>query len=340
MNDTTSLREKALPPGRHQQLKQHLMREIRHNPAPTASRSRRPAWVRPVVVAPIAAGALALAILAGVTLHATDDPGRTIGRNGPATFAFAPRVNGDTTDGAPRLLDRIAMVAAESHTIDDIRDDQYVYVRSRVASATFGKGIPTTLPPLHQREAWKAVDGTRPGLAREPGQPYRRAEEPIEAEARPGQPGYAWTTNYRHLSTLPTDPDAMLRWLRAQGDGDGAERRDRDQDAFALLSSLVRESLIPPKVSAALYRAAAAIPGILVVQDAVDAADRHGVAIVRYDAYNPGVREELIFDKDTLRYLGSRSVATKATHGMEAGQVLDTTAVLQTAVVDKPGLLP
>lgn len=339
MNDTTSLPEKDLPPGRHQQIKEHLMREIRHEHAPTGSRSRRAPWLRPVIVGPAAAGALALAVLAGVSLNGTDNPGRTIGRAGPATSAFAPQVNGDTTGGAPELLNRIAMVAAESHAVEGIRDDQYVYVRSRVASATVGEGIPTTLSPLHPREAWRAVDGSRPGLSREPGRPFGADEEPIEADARPGELGYESTTNYRHLSTLPTDPDAMYRWLRAQGDKE-ADDRNLDQDAFVLVSSLLRESLMPPKVGAALYRAAARIPGVLVVPDAVTAADRHGIAIVRYDSYNPGVRDELIFDKDTLRYIGSRSVATKATDSIEAGQVLDTSAVLETAVVDGPGMLP
>ncbi|MFI6978401.1 CU044_5270 family protein [Embleya sp. NPDC050154] len=339
MNATTSLPEKDLPPGRHQQIKEHLMREIRHDHAPTGSTSRRTPWLRPVIVGPAAAGALALAVLAGVSVNGTDNPGRTIGRAGPATSAFAPRVNGDTTGGAADLLNRIAMVAAESHAAEGIRDDQYVYVRSRVASATVGEGIPTTMTPLHLREVWRAVDGSRPGLVREPGQSHLADGEPLEAEARPGELGYESTTNYRHLSTLPTDPDAMYRWLRAQGDKE-ADDRNLDQDAFVLVSGLLRESLMPPRVGAALYRAAARIPGVLVVPNAVTAADRHGVAIVRYDSYNPGVRDELIFDKDTLRYIGSRRVATKATDSIEAGQVLDTSAVLETAVVDRPGMLP
>ncbi|WP_268812588.1 CU044_5270 family protein [Embleya scabrispora] len=211
--------------------------------------------------------------------------------------------------------------------------------RRSLRGATVGEGVPTTLSPLHMREAWKAVDGARPGLAREPGRPRRADEEPIEADARPGELGYNRSTNYRHLSTLPTDPDAMYRWLRAQAD-DNADDRNPDQDDFVLVSELLDESLMPPKVGAALYRAAARIPGVLVVPDVVDAADRHGVTIVRYDSYNPGVRDELIFDKDTLRFIGSRRVATKATDSIEAGQVLATSAVLETAVVDGPGVRP
>ncbi|WP_405694732.1 hypothetical protein [Streptomyces sp. NBC_01185] len=74
--------------------------------------------------------------------------------------------------------------------------------------------------------------------------------------------------------------------------------------------------------------------------DAVDAGGRHGVEVARYDAYNPGVRDELIFDRKTLELIGVRSVATKATDTIEAGQVLGTTAILQRAVVDTKGKRP
>ncbi|WP_406462478.1 hypothetical protein OHB07_13275 [Streptomyces sp. NBC_00111] len=94
---------------------------------------------------------------------------------------------------------------------------------------------------------------------------------------------------------------------------------------------------MPPNVSTALFRAAAKIPGVGVVPDADG---RHGVEVARYDAYNPGVRDELIFDRKTLELIGVRSVATKATDTIEAGQVLGTTAILQRAVVDTKGKRP
>lgn len=76
------------------------------------------------------------------------------------------------------------------------------------------------------------------------------------------------------------------------------------------------------------------------VPDAVDADGRHGVAVARYDPYNPGLRDELIFDRETLELIGIRSIATKATDSVEAGQVLGTTAVLERAVVDAKGRHP
>jgi hypothetical protein len=100
---------------------------------------------------------------------------------------------------------------------------------------------------------------------------------------------------------------------------------------------------------AALYRAATKIPGSVVVKDAVDAAGRHGVAVARVDE-QAGIREELIFDEETMQLLGERSVVVRKTDGGEmngqkcesadVGAVLSSTAVLDRAIVDKVGQTP
>ncbi|MFJ1745457.1 hypothetical protein ACIOJD_04340 [Streptomyces sp. NPDC088116] len=74
------------------------------------------------------------------------------------------------------------------------------------------------------------------------------------------------------------------------------------------IGDLSFEGLMPPARSAALYRAAAKIPGVVVIPDAVDAAGRHGVAVARA---NEGERQELIFDKETKQFLGGRIVAVE-----------------------------
>lgn len=339
-HDTSSLPERDLPPGRHRQLKEHVMREIRQAHAEDGTTNRRRRWSRPVVAGPAIAAVLALAVITGVTVTGGDGgsgSGTPVGRDGRATYAFAPLVNGDTKGGAAALLDRIATVAAQSPA-DDIRDDQFVYIRSLVAYATMSDDIGAELEPLHEREIWRSVDGTRPGLTREPGDEFSDGRE-LEPALAPGEPGYGTSTHYRRLQALPTDADAMLKWLRSQGD-ESDEERNPDQDAFVLVGDLLHESMMPPDVSAAFFRAAAKIPGVVVVPDAVNAEGRHGVAVARYDSYNPGVRDELIFDKKTLELIGVRNVATKAIDKIEAGQVLGTTAVLQRAVVDAKGKRP
>ena len=96
---------------------------------------------------------------------------------------------------------------------------------------------------------------------------------------------------------------------------------------------------MPSATAAAIYRAAARIPGVTEVDDAVDAAGRHGIAIAREDT-RLGLRTEWIFDASTLGYLGERSVLSRDSAMGEAGTVFDTRAVLERAVVDRSGQEP
>ncbi|MEU1465551.1 hypothetical protein ABZ467_33825 [Streptomyces sp. NPDC005727] len=93
-----------------------------------------------------------------------------------------------------------------------------------------------------------------------------------------------------------------------------------------------------PQTTAFLYRVAARIPGTTVVPDAVDAAGRHGVAITLDGQAED--RQEWIFDKSTYAFLGFRDVTREDTAIGKAGSVLQTTAVLERAVVDRVGEEP
>ncbi|MFD8815827.1 hypothetical protein ACFV23_31150 [Streptomyces sp. NPDC059627] len=87
---------------------------------------------------------------------------------------------------------------------------------------------------------------------------------------------------------------------------------------------------MPPKVSAALYRAAATIPGVEVVHDATDLTGREGVAITRTTREQ---KAQLIFDEKTLAFLGERVYDL---HGRFQGG----TSIIRRAVVDKAGERP
>ncbi|MER7199450.1 hypothetical protein CG723_37235 [Streptomyces sp. CB01635] len=307
-----TLPEKDLPPGRHRLLKEHLMTEIRETEVPAQAPPRRK-WLRP------AFAAVAVATAAAVTFVAL-----------PSDGAGAP----PPTKEAVALLEDVALAAEHSDTPARIRDDQFVYVDSLVSYSQSGEGMKTKIPPLHRLETWQSVDGTRKGLVREKG----RGQWATETGPVPGKPGYETSTSYRHLSTLPTDPDAMLRWLR--GTGPEHSGQQADQAMFVLVGDLIRDALVPPEVGAALYRAAARIPGVTVVKGVKDAAGRPGIAVARKDPDNPS-RDEWIFDVKTHEFLGERTVATEAwSGGVKKGQVTSNTAVVDRAVVDKPGQRP
>ncbi|MGC5410127.1 CU044_5270 family protein, partial [Streptomyces sp. DT225] len=151
------------------------------------------------------------------------------------------------------------------------------------------------------------------------------------------RPTYTW------LASLPTDPGALLRRLAAEISADQDARdtpageRDPDQDAFEAIGELLRETLMPPRTAAALYKAAARIPGVSVDADAVDAAGRHGVAIGREDA---GPMEPLIFHKKTKAFLGEREGAVRDAGHVKKGDLLGVSAVMHRTVVDGLGQQP
>ncbi|WP_330306520.1 MULTISPECIES: CU044_5270 family protein [unclassified Streptomyces] len=198
--------------------------------------------------------------------------------------------NRPSSYGATRLRPAIAVAAVAAVAATVV---QFVYIESKVGYSTQEEGKPARLDPIHQREIWLSVDGTRWGLLEED------RDRLGHVKLEPSTPGVPSNTDYRNLQTLPTDPDRMLEWLHKNSHGGKSE----DQNTFVLVGDLVGESLLPPDVAAALFRAAAKIPGVVVVPDSVDAAGRHGVAVARVDS---GEREELIFDKKTKEYLGER----------------------------------
>ncbi|KUN91204.1 hypothetical protein AQJ84_37075 [Streptomyces resistomycificus] len=282
------------------------MTEIRHEPPKTSA--RRP-WLRPA----LAAGAVAAVSAVVVTFAVPSGPSE---RSRPAASEVAA------------LWEDIALAAEHTDLPSGIRDDQFVYIKSKVGWSVQSDDQPARLEPIRGREVWLSVDGSRDGMLQEgdAGSP----SEPLEKET-PGNPS---NTNYRHLQTLPTDPARMFEWLNKVSEGSSS----KDEANFVLVGDLARESLMPPAQAAALYRAAAEISGVFVIDDAVDAAGRHGVAMARVD---DGVRHELIFDRRTKDYLGEREVAVEdLPWGFRKGEVTGRTAILERTVVDRRGERP
>jgi hypothetical protein len=86
---------------------------------------------------------------------------------------------------------------------------------------------------------------------------------------------------------------------------------------------------------AAVFDAVARIPVVAVVGDVTDEAGRGGIAVALTEVQ--GDREELIFDRRTRAFLGERSVEVRDQDGLKAGQVLNSTAMLRVAIVDRVG---
>ncbi|MEU7004523.1 CU044_5270 family protein [Nonomuraea sp. NPDC046570] len=169
-----------------------------------------------------------------------------------------------------------------------------------------------TLPPAARAEQ---------ALVGKPGRPDRAADFDDRAEFL--------RNDYAYVSKLPTDTDGMRKHLYTQVPNDGLQ----DYEAWNRVGGLLDESYLPAAQRAALFRAAATIPGVVTVKEAQDAAGRKGIAAAIVSPN--GVREEYIFDRKTYDYLGRRGVVVDAKLAdAPVGSVVSSSAQLKVSVAD------
>ncbi|MEW2394547.1 CU044_5270 family protein [Streptomyces sp. NPDC046862] len=316
-----ALPERDLPAGRHSHHKDRLMQLIDDDRTPATasaphSRPTRPRLLRPAVWMPASALALAGALTVG--LVANTDSGYGVQPSGSETAVV--------------LLDRIADVASRTEATP-VRDDQLVYIKSLDAGAEYQEDSGRYKPgQLSEREAWWSQE---PGPVKILAQFYEGGGySPLRELLPPGSPGTPAGIDrptYKWLASLPTDPDELLDEL------DRLTKKEKDQERAQAVFDTIGELLgkaMPPRTAAALYEAAAKIPGVTRIEDAVDPAGRHGVGIRRVDKRSSWATE-WIFDRDTLAYLGRRTYLSKDGPTGKKGTVLAETAILKRAIVDK-----
>ncbi|MFG2027477.1 CU044_5270 family protein [Streptomyces sp. NPDC048825] len=357
----TEIPEKDLPPGRHRVLREHLMREIREtgtaeekgsSPEEDQDLPVRTFWRRPAFVAPVAAATLTIAIAVGVGV--TRDAATDVPRPGSTD---SPMPQPTITKDPDPLLERLAVAAGEERPAD-IRNDQFVYTKREAYHWKMDpdKGVPGGCDGTDEgyeygeRELWESVDGRSGGLSRE----LQGNGEIIQREIARQLPGKNTANFYRQAEELPTDPEAMRRWLYGLDPGEKPSgSKSADASAFAKAGNLLTTNLLPPKVAAALYRALAEIPGLIAVSDAEDAAGRTGVAVALdvSGAFGTAIRgsqgkarAELIFDEKASAFLGESVVnleaPTEKCDPLEAGDLVSSTAVLARGVVDMTSRRP
>ncbi|MEV7071937.1 CU044_5270 family protein [Streptomyces sp. NPDC093990] len=322
MNEAEELLATAewdLPPERHRHFKDVLMQRIDDDENRAAKPSVRRRLARPAVLVPLVSAALAGALLTTLTL------------GGQPPQAPAGSASG--------TLNRIATAVMASDTIR-VRDDQFVYVRALDRSNTGSFGGPVRLGALHTEESWTAQDPGPlkvTGWLRSSGKDAVMPGQLIPVESADAVPAGVFHPTYRWLASLPTDPGALLRRLREEARP--VEGESRDQAVFSLIGDLISGTVMPPANAAAFYRAAARLPGVREIPDAVDAAGRHGIAITLDDT-GFATRHEWIFDKESLALLGSRFYITDPDRGITTETLAGTSAVMETAVVDRKGEVP
>ncbi|MCD9144971.1 CU044_5270 family protein [Streptomyces albireticuli] len=302
-----------MPNARQEAIEDYLMDEITRT-APERPRVRRAAWV----ALPVAA-----AVIAGAVIAAPAEPERD-------SRAGAPEARERPGPGLTGLVDRISLAAARQPALEP-RQDQYLYIESVTSGFTVDRSDGTergVVTPPHKRQVWISPDGSK-SFVLEPEHAFmdKRGED-LDTPTGDDR------NSYNAVKKLPADPDALLE--RLYGGGKPGNLPD-DWSAFAEVGRILDEQLTTPRTSAALYRAAARIPGVEVVEKATDARGRTGIALAFTALYD---RQEWIFDKDSYAYLGRRSVLVKERWGLKPGTVHFQSAVVGRAVVDAKRQLP
>lgn len=269
-------------------------------------RAIRPAW-RLAITMPLAAG------LAAGLLVATRPAGH-------------PALAQTATLTVKLLADQAATAALSGPAV---RPGQWVYRK-------FGKGTGRGVTEVgHATEVWATADDLTQAA-------YIRGTLLICSQAGTCHPakiggqswGLAWPISgisYAELSSLPSDPRALLSRLERSGSGIACDEADRACHAFQLIGELFLAFLMPPERTAELFRALGYIPGVTVVKDAVDLAGRHGVAF-RLPLSPPGpAYEEIILDPRTYQFMSWDGPSADGSQGI---------AVLAQALVSGPGVRP
>lgn len=134
------------------------------------------------------------------------------------------------------------------------------------------------------------------------------------------------------LATLPRDPYRLLNHIYRVTLGAGPSP---DTEALVFLADRLRIGDVPADLRSAMYRAAALIPGVALIDDQATLDGRRGVAIGRdEDAW--GSRIEIIVDPATGTFLGERETLLREQDGIPAGTVVSWTAVTTTVTDEAP----
>jgi len=240
--------------------------------------------------------------------------------------------------GALTVRELAYRAAAAAARQPSVRPGQWVFWREK----TGGHGCGTDCGTFHvwttadsQRAAW-VYRGRVVSLGHGPfvGQPLPSIVPPDRGGgwAFGSQTGKI-PVSYAGLSSLPRSPRALDRYLgqlslpHLRGWGSPPARE------FTIIEMMITSYVMPPRLTAELYRALGGIPGVTINGHAVDVAGRRGVGFIS-PALPGGGNMEIILNPRTYRLMGDDLLWGPRR------QLLNGTAILQEALVSGPAVWP
>jgi hypothetical protein len=314
-------------------------------PADRGLRRWRPAGRRGAILG-LAAAVVAAATAATLLLTTSAGPGQ------PANAAAA-------------MLRHVALVAARQPAPHPPRRGQYFYTKTRerwMTTRIVSASRSWTLVGPSTTETWTSPVGSGrqrvvDGRSRFISPASRRTCLRFANRARACHPARqrqrvsdrrfpAGGLPHANLNQLPTEPGALLRFLRHR-DVFGPPpysttkpgSRSNASVFWTIGELLGRSAYDSPKLRAALYRVASALPGVELLGPTRDGAGRDGIGVA-YNFRPTGNLVVLIFDPDTTQLLEQRDIVL-AGRGQRQLQVPPRTTVshttyLSSGVVDSP----
>lgn len=245
---------------------------------------------------------------------------------------------------AAEVLNRAAD-AALRHA--EPRGDQFIYEKFQETTLREKSNGQWGMEKYPVREGWHSVDGYHTGLVRSSSGgetlvcPYghvdsgegigscrRNTDETVAQRPEVGGSRYA------DKLLLPTDPGRLLRWVRQTN---GRTLPDKHGYDASSLVELLR-STTPARQRATIFRTLAGLKGVTVQRQATDPAGRPGIGL----SFDHAGREriQLVVDRDSYVYLGSREVLLTDVLGLKAGTETAQYTMLATGITDRAGQLP
>jgi hypothetical protein len=264
------------------------------------------------------ADAAAAAVLheASVAAIANADP---VVEPGQYLLVATSAVYGATVVDTDGQMASYLTITEEQLYIPADRDEEWVWIRplSRPYE-TFGPESEAAA-----EASWRAVTAERDA-------------EAVERLRAPGGDFYSSPNIHasEHLDGLPRDPHQLLNHIYRSTIGQGPSP---DGEALVWIADTLRSGAVPADLRAAMYGAAAMIPGVTVTEEQANLDGRAGVAIGRLETVN-GIRQDLIIDPSTGMLIGERQVLVDGDpeSGYPPGTTIAWTAVTTSVVAAAP----
>ncbi|MFD7818806.1 CU044_5270 family protein [Streptomyces sp. NPDC059785] len=266
-------------------------------------------------------GAVAAAVAATTLVAVRDGDGGTTAA--PPGSSSSPAMR---TVSARTVLDGAAAYQRAHERTVAPRDDQFVYTKEIVKETDRKTGATKT----YVDENWHSVDDSRRSWVMELGKGWW--SDP------PGKNESHWPTqDWTRLKQLPTDPDKLLKAMRAPSDRTPDYSRPIAEGEWPLIQMslaglLYRIPVMPAGLRAAAYEALGKVPGVKATPGVTDARGREGIGITYTGGI--GLDSTFVFDPETYAFLGFRSTRTSG-DGADRKTYTQLTYLDSWAIVDK-----